>query len=131
MSGSALLHRHTDPRRRYASFASFPRRNAKVDEIDTILTQDITPTLERLRGEKTFYLRWSANKTEEERLQRFCVAFEYSSAEASLSNAGEEFRGLEAEQATLTKAQEEASVSRAVDLEAVDARASRSKGGRS
>lgn len=82
----------------------------KVDEIDTILKEEITPTLERLRGEKTFYLRWSANKTEEERLQRFCVAYEYSSAEASLTNADEEFQGMERQRATLEQAQEAAAV---------------------
>lgn len=94
----------------WSDLAVLAVRNAKVDEIDTILKEEITPTLERLRGEKTFYLRWSANKTEEERLQRFCVAYEYSSAEASLANADEEFQGMERQRATLEQAQEAAAV---------------------
>lgn len=49
-----------------------------MDEITTILTDEITPRLDTLRGQKTHYLKWSANEGEENRLKKFCVAYSYS-----------------------------------------------------
>jgi structural maintenance of chromosome 2 len=40
-----------------------------MGEIQRVLNQQITPTLERLRGEKKHYLQWTANNTE----VRVCV----------------------------------------------------------
>lgn len=59
-------------------------------------------------------MRWSANKTEEERLQRFCAAYVYSNAKAKLSSADGEFQDLEGEQTALERAQKEASVRRGI-----------------
>lgn len=87
-----------------------------MHEIDTILEHDITPTLVRLRGEKTHYLKWSANNTEEERLQRFCVAHEFAQAEKTLGVSAEEVAALDAEQSALEASRKEASVSRARSL---------------
>lgn len=81
-----------------------------MDEINSILTNDITPTLDRLRGEKTHYLKWAANNTEEQRLQRFCVAWQFSSAEAKVSSSEGERQELEDGLAALQAAQTEASV---------------------
>ena len=53
------------------------------------MAADITPTLERLREEKSHYLRWSANAAEVSRLERFCVAAEYDEAEKNAQVAGE------------------------------------------
>lgn len=82
----------------------------KVDEINTILTNDITPTLDRLRGEKTHYLKWAANDAEEQRLQKFCVAHSFTQAEAKLNSSDGERQELEEEQAALQGALKEASV---------------------
>ena len=46
-----------------------------------ILAEDITPTLEKLRKERSQYLKWSSNGEEIERLARFCIAYEYVEAQ--------------------------------------------------
>lgn len=52
-----------------------------VDELNSVLAEDITPTLERLRGEKQSYLQWSKNNADIGRLERFVVAAEYTHAQ--------------------------------------------------
>ena len=66
------------------------RARSRLDTYHTqVLAADITPTLERLREEKSHYLRWSANAAEVSRLERFCVAAEYDEAEKNAAVAGE------------------------------------------
>lgn len=48
--------------------------NWQVDEINKVVTEELTPTLERLRKERSYFMQWSANNTEIERLTRFCTA---------------------------------------------------------
>lgn len=43
-----------------------------------VLAEEITPTLENLRKERSHYMKWSSNQTEIERLSRFTVAYEYT-----------------------------------------------------
>ena len=75
--------------KKQAALKTLDKKQAKVDEIDRVLAADITPTLERLREEKSHYLRWSANAAEVSRLERFCVAAEYDEAEKNAAVAGE------------------------------------------
>ena len=63
--------------KKQSALKTMDKKQTKVDEINSILAEEITPTLEKLRGEKGHYLKWSANNTEMERLERFCVAFSY------------------------------------------------------
>jgi len=42
----------------------------QVDEINKVLAEDILPTLDKLRKEKTAYMQWMANRTEIDRLER-------------------------------------------------------------
>ena len=66
------------------------RARSRLDTYHTqVLAADITPTLERLREEKSHYLRWSANAAEVSRLERFCVAAEYDEAEKAAEVSGE------------------------------------------
>ncbi|CAM9911302.1 unnamed protein product [Pylaiella littoralis] len=83
------------------------KKQLKVDEITTILTDEITPRLDTLRGQKTHYLKWSANEGEENRLKKFCVAYSYSKAEAKLNSSEQEKTELEENQAALQTAQRE------------------------
>jgi structural maintenance of chromosome 2 len=75
---------------------------AKVEEIQKILDEDITPTLEKLRKERAAYMAWSSGNVEKERLERFCTAWDFTQAEettkASTSQAmemEEEMQGME------------------------------------
>merc|ERR1719253_401563 len=54
-------------------------KQAKVDEIQRILAEDITPTLEKLGQERTNYLRWASMANEIERQGRWVYAYEYDS----------------------------------------------------
>jgi len=44
------------------------------------LSEEIDPTLEKLRGERKAYLEWSKNEAEVERTRRFVIAHEYVTA---------------------------------------------------
>ena len=40
----------------------------QMQEIQKVLATEINPTLERLRGEKKHYMKWSANNSEASRV---------------------------------------------------------------
>lgn len=75
--------------KKLAAIKTMTKKEKKVDEINSILANEITPTLEKLRAEKTHYLKWAANNTEMERLQRFCVAHDYQKAQHALNNTAQ------------------------------------------
>jgi structural maintenance of chromosome 2 len=66
------------------------KKQMKVDEINSILSEEITPTLERLRGEKQQYLKWSKNNADIERIERFVIANDYVAAHSTLSKSSED-----------------------------------------
>ncbi len=88
------------------------KKQMKVDEINSILSEEISPTLERLRGEKQQYLKWSKNNADIERIERFVVASEYVAAQNILSKNSEDHAKMEEEMAmhenTMQTAREEA-----------------------
>jgi structural maintenance of chromosome 2 len=59
-------------------------------QLNSVLNEEITPTLERLRGEKQHYLKWSKNNADIERIERFCVAYDFSKCQKTLSTSKEE-----------------------------------------
>jgi structural maintenance of chromosome 2 len=76
--------------KRIAALKMIDKKEAKVEEINKVLEEEITPTLERLRGEKQNYLKWSKNSADFERLERFCIAHQYYSAHQALqANQGD------------------------------------------
>jgi structural maintenance of chromosome 2 len=83
------------------SLQTITKKQLKLDELNTILNERITPTLERLRGEKQSYLQWSKNQADLERLERFCVAADYHRAVHALATSA----GVEQTQA-LVQAEE-------------------------
>jgi len=70
--------------KRVAALKTIEKKQTKLDELNTILTEEITPTLARLRNEKQAYLKWSKNNADVERLQRFVVAAEYHAAKTAV-----------------------------------------------
>mmetsp|Transcript_29113 Transcript_29113/g.64138 ORF Transcript_29113/g.64138 Transcript_29113/m.64138 type:complete len:1222 (+) Transcript_29113:305-3970(+) len=76
--------------KRVAAIKTIEKKQTKVDELNSVLSEEITPTLERLRGEKQHYLKWSKNNADIERIERFVVASDYANAEQIVSsNVGE------------------------------------------
>lgn len=51
-------------------------KDQKWQEIHSILAEEITPTLERLKGDEQHNLKWSKSKADIERLGQFFVMSE-------------------------------------------------------
>ncbi|EGD75581.1 SMC2 protein [Salpingoeca rosetta] len=68
-----------------AALKTMTKKDKKVQEIQTLLDEDITPTLEKLRKERTSYLEFQKTKAEIDLLTRFLVAWSYQRAEQTLS----------------------------------------------
>ena len=81
--------------KKVAALKTIEKKKKKVDEINTVLQEEITPTLERLRGEKENYLKWSRNKADIERIERFVVASEYMRAKEALTKNELEINEME------------------------------------
>ena len=83
--------------KRVAAIKTIDKKQTKVDELNSVLSEEITPTLERLRGEKQHYLKWSKNNADIERIERFVVAAEYSQASETVSASAGEVEAMENE----------------------------------
>merc|ERR1719456_261105 len=60
--------------KKIAAQRTMEKKQTKVDEINRILADEITPTLEKQQKERTSYMRWASNNNEIERLSRFCLS---------------------------------------------------------
>lgn len=96
--------------KRLAAIKTIDKKQAKVDELNSVLSEEITPTLERLRGEKQNYLKWSKNNADIERIERFVVASDFLKAQRALDNNVEgssemedQVKSLEAEEESYKK----------------------------
>jgi len=49
------------------------KKQSKVDEIEKIVKEEMTPTLEKLRKEKALYMQFASNQTELERLSKSVI----------------------------------------------------------
>uniref|UniRef100_A0AAV1T5Q2 Structural maintenance of chromosomes protein n=1 Tax=Peronospora matthiolae TaxID=2874970 RepID=A0AAV1T5Q2_9STRA len=99
--------------KKLAALKTMTKKEKKVEEINSILANEITPTLEKLRAEKTHYLKWAANNTEMERLQRFCVAFDYQKAQDALKNTAQHVEKMQQAQRALKE--EEGRIEREIE----------------
>lgn len=71
--------------KRQAALKTIEKKQTKLDELNSVLSEEITPTLERLRGEKQSYLKWSKNSADIERIERFVIASEFTKAQQALN----------------------------------------------
>jgi structural maintenance of chromosome 2 len=83
--------------KKQAALKTIEKKAAKMAEIQKVLVNEITPTLERLRKERKHYLQWSKNNAEIEKLQRLCVAHQYTQYHEEVSRSAEELLGMETE----------------------------------
>lgn len=72
------------------------KKQNKVDEINKLLAEEITPTLEKLQKERANYMRWVSNNNEMERLQRFVIAYEYVQLKDRAENKNQQLDEMEA-----------------------------------
>ncbi|KAH7423215.1 hypothetical protein KP509_12G044400 [Ceratopteris richardii] len=78
------------------------KKQTKVDEINSVLSQEILPALEKLRKERAQYINWVNGNAELDRLKRFCIAFEFFKAE-KIKNAA--IHDVESMQCSITESQ--------------------------
>mmetsp|Transcript_21807 Transcript_21807/g.34936 ORF Transcript_21807/g.34936 Transcript_21807/m.34936 type:complete len:1212 (-) Transcript_21807:1286-4921(-) len=71
------------------------KKQTKVEEINRLLAEEITPTLEKLQKERANYMLWVSNNNEMERLQRFCTAYEYCQVKHRLENKNQQLEEME------------------------------------
>eukprot|EP00897_Mesotaenium_endlicherianum_P005690 jgi/Mesen1/5149/ME000255S04119 len=57
------------------------KKQIKVDEIDRVLAENILPALEKLRKERADYQQWTQGNSDIEKLQRYCIAYDFFQAE--------------------------------------------------
>ena len=81
--------------KRIAALKTIDKKQMKLDELNSVLTEEITPTLVRLRDEKQNYLKWSKNNADIERIERFVTAHDYYKAQETLTQSEEEALKME------------------------------------
>ncbi|XP_062092188.1 structural maintenance of chromosomes protein 2-1-like [Humulus lupulus] len=80
-----------------AALKTLEKKQSKVDEINSLLDQEILPALEKLRKERTQYMQWANGNAELDRLKRFCIAYEYVQAEKIRDSAVHEVEQVKAQ----------------------------------
>mmetsp|Transcript_15898 Transcript_15898/g.31167 ORF Transcript_15898/g.31167 Transcript_15898/m.31167 type:complete len:1174 (+) Transcript_15898:40-3561(+) len=78
-----------------AAIKTIAKKQTKVDEINKILVEELTPTLESLRKERSSFMKYSANNTEIERLSRFTTAASFMAAEQIAERSNGDVTGME------------------------------------
>ena len=90
--------------RKNKALATMAKKERKVEEINTLLLEDIIPKLDHLRAEKRIYLDFQKNEAEMERLNRFVISYEYKKHEERLNKSGSDFHNRQAKMNELTQA---------------------------
>lgn len=93
--------------KKQASIKTIEKKQLKVDEITKCINEEITPTLESLRSERQDYHAWQANSAEFEKMERFCIAFEFKAAEVKVHSSEQDRANLENEHQSLLAMQTE------------------------
>jgi structural maintenance of chromosome 2 len=80
--------------KKQASLKTIEKKQLKVDEITKCIDEEITPTLENLRHERQDYHAWQAANAEYEKVERFCIACDYKSAESKVLSSEQDKENL-------------------------------------
>lgn len=81
--------------KKQAALKTIEKKQTKVDEINSILSEEITPCLEKLRVEKAEYQQWASNNEKIEKGERFCVAFQFFKHSEQVAKSQDELKELE------------------------------------
>ncbi|XP_057366441.1 structural maintenance of chromosomes protein 2-like [Daphnia carinata] len=73
------------------------KKEEKIKEINDILSEEVTPTLNKLREERTQYLQFQKTERELEHLNRQYVAYRFLSLEQANAQVKEEYNELQKE----------------------------------
>ncbi|KAJ1961421.1 Structural maintenance of chromosomes protein 2 [Dipsacomyces acuminosporus] len=72
--------------RKDKALKTMSKKDKKIEEITSILNEEITPKLDKLRHEKQAYLEYQKVEIELDRLRRLVVAYDYTKCEESIAN---------------------------------------------
>jgi structural maintenance of chromosome 2 len=64
--------------KKQAALKTIEKKQLKVDEFTRVMENEISPTLDQLRGERENYQQYMNNSHELVRMERFCIAFEFT-----------------------------------------------------
>ncbi|NXQ52591.1 SMC2 protein, partial [Anthoscopus minutus] len=67
--------------KKVAAQKTIEKKESKLKNIQTVLNEEISPTLQKLKEERAFYLEYQKIVREIEHLSRFCVAYQFVLAE--------------------------------------------------
>jgi structural maintenance of chromosome 2 len=67
--------------KKQTALRTIDKKDSKLQEINRVLEEEIIPTMERLRQDRSTYMKWSNNKNLKEHLLRFVIAYAYMKAE--------------------------------------------------
>ncbi|KAH0835738.1 condensin complex subunit SMC2 [Lanmaoa asiatica] len=79
------------------------KKDKRVQELSSILVEEISPKLEKFRAEKRQFLVWQKERTELERIGRMLRAWEWTDAKRKVETTGEETKAKEAEKGAVDK----------------------------
>jgi structural maintenance of chromosome 2 len=74
--------------KRLSALSTIDKKQLKLDQIESVLSEEILPTLEKLRDEKHNYLKWSKNGADMQRMERFVIAYQYERAKKAMDSNG-------------------------------------------
>ncbi|XP_078427314.1 structural maintenance of chromosomes protein 2 [Cetorhinus maximus] len=89
--------------KKLAAQKTIEKKEAKLKEIHTILEEEITPTLQKLKEERSSYLEFQKITREIEHLTRLYVAYQFVCAEETKLRSAEDLKTM---QDSITKLQE-------------------------
>jgi structural maintenance of chromosome 2 len=73
--------------RREKAFKTMAKKQAKVEELEGLLQEEIEPKLEKLRNEKRAFLEFQSTQNDLERLTRLVVAYDYVKSKQKLQQS--------------------------------------------
>jgi len=90
-----------------AALKTIEKKQRKVQEIEQVLATEITPMLDKLRADRSSYMKWCSNNSKLERLERLVTAFDYHLAVTKLSQAESQRQEMAQKMASVRKTQKE------------------------
>ncbi|EDQ90224.1 uncharacterized protein MONBRDRAFT_18617 [Monosiga brevicollis MX1] len=82
--------------KKQAAYKTMAKKDKKFEHINQLLDEEITPTLDKLRQDRSAYLEYTKTRTEVEHLSRFVVACDYQAAEQRLQSSSQQLEELDA-----------------------------------
>jgi len=89
--------------KKISALATLKKKDAKVEEMNQVLRDQINPTLEKLEAQQAQYVSWLKNKTEFEQLEKFRIAYTYTENAQMLKGSETELKEYEKKIKSLEK----------------------------